>query len=43
MNVVPYLIFDGNCEDALKFYENALGGKIVNLSRWGGSPREDGS
>jgi PhnB protein len=40
MNVTPYLIFDGNCEDALKFYEKALGGKIVNLSRWGGSPAE---
>ena len=40
MNVTPYLIFDGNCEDALKFYEKSLGGKIEQLSRWGGSPAE---
>jgi PhnB protein len=40
MNVTPYLIFDGNCEDALKFYEKALGGKIVYLMHWEGSPAE---
>jgi PhnB protein len=41
MNVIPYVTFDGNCEEALKFYEKALGGKIVHLSRYGGSPMEE--
>jgi PhnB protein len=41
MNVIPYLTFSGNCEEALKFYEKAFGGKIVHLSRYGGSPIEE--
>jgi len=28
MQVSPYLMFKGNCEEALKFYEKTLGGKI---------------
>src|SRR4051812_11154118 len=40
MELTPYLIFDGKCEEALKFYEKAFGGKIENLMRWGGSPAE---
>ncbi len=30
-----YLSFAGNCEEALKFYEQALGGKTVFLQRFG--------
>ena len=40
MNLVPYIIFDGKCEEALKFYEKALGGKIEYIQKWGGSPAE---
>ena len=27
----PYLFFDGNCEAALRFYANCLGGKITAM------------
>lgn len=29
MKLNPYLMFNGNCEAAFKFYEQCLGGKIV--------------
>ena len=38
MNITPYLIFKGNCEAALKFYEKALGGQIGQLSRYADAP-----
>jgi PhnB protein len=39
MNVLnPYLMFSGNCEDALKFYETALSGNIRAIMRFGESP-----
>ena len=40
MTVTPqiYLAFDGRCEAALRFYEQHLGGRIVGLFTWGGSP-----
>jgi len=28
----PYLIFNGNCADAMRFYESALGGKLELLT-----------
>ncbi|MBD2082492.1 VOC family protein [Leptolyngbya sp. FACHB-17] len=31
MQLNPYLMFDGNCEAAFKFYEHCFGGKIVTL------------
>ncbi|MBD3885778.1 VOC family protein [Phormidium tenue FACHB-886] len=31
MQVNTYLMFNGNCEAAFKFYEQCLGGKIINL------------
>ena len=31
MQLNPYLLFDGNCAEAFKFYEQTLGGKIENL------------
>ena len=30
-----YLMFSGNCEEALKTYERAFGGKITELCRYG--------
>lgn len=38
MQLNPYLHFNGNCEEALKFYEQTLGAKIDGLQRFGGSP-----
>ncbi len=31
--IMPYLQFNGNCEEAFNFYANAFGGKITFLSR----------
>jgi uncharacterized glyoxalase superfamily protein PhnB len=33
-----YLNYGGNCEDAFKFYEHYLGGKITMLMRQGDQP-----
>jgi len=38
MQLNPYLIFNGDCEQALKFYEQTLGAKIEFLTRYTGSP-----
>jgi len=40
MQLNPYLHFDGKCEEAFRFYEKCLGGKIVALMRHRGSPME---
>lgn len=40
MEISPYLMFNGNCEEALNFYVKALNGKIENLMRFEGSPAE---
>ena len=34
-------MFNGNCEEALKFYETTLGGEIKDLMRFEGSPAEN--
>ena len=36
-----YLNFNAQCEEAFKFYEQALGGKILMMSRFRGSPGEN--
>jgi PhnB protein len=28
IDIVPYLTFSGNCREAMKFYQNCLGGKL---------------
>ncbi|MGH9842982.1 MAG: hypothetical protein ACREEM_29950 [Blastocatellia bacterium] len=33
-----YLLFNGNCEAAFRFYEQCLGGKITALTTYGASP-----
>ena len=38
MQLNPYLIFNGNCEEALKFYEQTLNGKIEALFHFEGTP-----
>jgi PhnB protein len=38
MQLNPYLMFDGRCEAAFKFYEKALGGKIEAMMTYGSSP-----
>ena len=40
MKVITYLTFGGQCEEALNFYKNALGGEIKYLSHMGDSPME---
>jgi PhnB protein len=29
MNLMPFLLFDGNCAEAMAFYESCLGGKLT--------------
>jgi|SRR5271170_5280283 len=38
MQLSPYLLFNGQCEEAFKFYEKALGGKIEAIHKFEGSP-----
>jgi len=38
MNVQPYLMFDGRCEEALEFYRQALGAEILMTMRFGEMP-----
>ena len=38
MQLNPYLLFNGQCEAAFKFYEKCLGGKIVAKVTHGESP-----
>jgi PhnB protein len=38
MQINPYLIFDGRCEEAFKFYEQALHGKIEAMMTHADAP-----
>ena len=38
MQLIPYIHFEGNAEEALNFYKDALGGEIIMLSRYKDSP-----
>jgi len=40
MQVNPYLIYDGNCQEALKFYQKVLGARIEATHRYGEGPPE---
>ncbi len=42
MQLEPYLLFDGRCEEALNFYKAAFGGEIEGLSRWSEMPKDAG-
>jgi len=41
MQINAYLNFNGRCEEAFKFYEKALGGKILAMMPFEGSPMAD--
>ena len=41
MKLNPYLMFNGQCETAFKFYEQCLGGKIEAMMTYGESPMAD--
>ena len=38
MQLQPYLFFDGQCEEALNFYKQALGAEVMMLMRFKESP-----
>lgn len=38
MTIAPYLFFDGNCEEAIRFYERAAGAKVEMLMRYKEGP-----
>ena len=38
MHVQPYLFFDGRCEEAVEFYQKALGAEATMLMRFQDSP-----
>lgn len=40
MKTNPYIFFDGRCEAAFKFYEAALGAKILVMMKHQGTPAE---
>ena len=40
MQLNPYLLFNGQCEAAFKFYENCLGAKIEVMMTHAGTPAE---
>ena len=41
MQIESYLFFNGDCEDALNFYAQALGGQVTALMRYEGSPMDN--
>jgi PhnB protein len=40
MQLNPYLLFNGQCEEAFQFYQKCLGGKIVAMISHVGTPAE---
>lgn len=40
MQLITYVSFAGNCEEALNFYKEALGGEILQISKMGEGPME---
>ena len=38
MAIQPYLFFEGRCDEALEFYEKALGADVQMLMRWKDAP-----
>src|SRR5688500_6019891 len=41
MQMNPHLSFNGQCEEAFKFYERCLGGQLGAIFRYAGSPMAD--
>jgi len=40
MQLITYVTFAGNCEEALNFYKEALGGKVIQISHMGDGQME---
>ena len=40
MQVNAYVIYNGQCEEAFRFYERCLNGKLVTLMTFAGTPAE---
>ena len=33
-----YLMFNGNCEEAINYYKDKLGGNLISMQRYGEAP-----
>jgi PhnB protein len=42
MQIQPYLFFDGRCEEAIKFYQSAVGAKVNMMMRFKDGPPPQG-
>lgn len=40
MQVIPYLMFDGRCEEAVEFYKKAIGAEVGMMMRFKDSPEQ---
>lgn len=40
INLTPFLLFDGNCAEAMTFYQSCLGGEL-NITRLGDTPMKN--
>ncbi len=40
INLTPFLLFDGNCAEAMTFYQSCLGGELT-LTKMGETPMKD--
>ena len=38
VSLSPYLVFPGNCREAMEFYRQCLGGQITDMTTFGDSP-----
>ena len=38
--LIPYLVFSGNCREALEFYATVFNGEIVSIQTFGEAPME---
>jgi PhnB protein len=40
MKLIPYVTFNGNCEEAINFYKDSIGGQIITIGRYEDSPMD---
>jgi len=43
MQIQPYLFFEGRCEEAVAFYQSALGAEVTSLMRFRDNPDPQGT
>lgn len=41
LKIAPYIVLDGNCAEAVAFYEKVLGANNLGIQRFGDMPSED--